>query len=39
MMKITENKISLRGKALHCIIKGFMDLPFNKKTGFLENGA
>jgi acetyl esterase/lipase len=39
MMKITENKISLRGRILHFIIRAFMDLPMNKKTGFLENGA
>lgn len=37
MMKITKNKISLRGKILHFTIKAFMDLPINKKTGFLEN--
>ena len=38
-MKITKNKISVRGKFLRGSIKFFMDLPFNKKTGFLENGA
>jgi acetyl esterase/lipase len=38
-MKITEKKISLRGRILHFLIRVFMDLPMNKKTGFLENGA
>lgn len=39
MMKVTKNKVSLRGRFLRKSIKIFMDLPINKKTGFLENGA
>jgi acetyl esterase/lipase len=39
MMKITKNKISIRGRLLRGSIWLFMDLPINKKTGFLENSA
>jgi acetyl esterase/lipase len=39
MQRITKNKISIRGRVLLFLIRLFMDLPMNKKTGFLENGA
>ena len=39
MMKITNKKVSLRGKFFRSSIRIFMDLPINKKTGFLENAA